>query len=312
MRSSSDADAAPHTPVLVDECLEWLAPPPCGGLLLDGTVGDGGHAARFLDRYPSLSLLAVDADEAMLARARTNLGRFGGRAEFVHGWFADVLAGTSRTPDLVLLDLGVASFHFDASGRGFSFRRAEPLDMRLTTRLSRTAADILNEEPESILADLFHRYGEERRARRLAREVVRRRATRPFRTSDELEQVAWSACPPAQRRRGVHPATRVFQALRIAVNDELGRLQRGLTQAIERLAPGGRLGVIAFHSLEDRIVKRTLLESAQPDTTAPALVQVLTRRPLRPGADEVRRNPRARSARLRVAEKPGRQVPRPC
>ena len=303
------ADDAAHEPVLVGECLEWLVAPAAGGLLLDGTVGDGGHAARFLDRYPSLSLLAVDADERMLARARSNLARFGDRVEFVHGWFADVLAGITRPPDLVLLDLGVASLHFDASGRGFSFRGAEPLDMRLTDRLPRTAADILNEESESDLADLFYYNGEERHARRLAREVVRSRAAQPFQTTDQLERIAWRVYRAAQRNRrsargrGIHPATRVFQALRIAVNDELERLQQGLTEAIRRLAPAGRLGVIAFHSLEDRIVKRTLLAAAQPSAAAAPSLRLLTKRPLRPTADELQRNPRARSARLRVAEK---------
>lgn len=290
-------DAARHQPVLAQECLQWLAAPAAGGLMIDGTVGDGGHAERFLDRYPSLALLAVDADERMLERARRHLGRFGARVQFEHGWFADVLARRRGPAHLVLLDLGLASYHFDASGRGFSFRGAEPLDMRLSEQLPRTAADILNKEPESVLADLFHRYGEERHARRLARAVVRRRAERPFRTTDELEQVAWRVYPPAQRHTRLHPATRAFQALRLAVNDELPRLEQGLDLAIHRLAAGGRLGVIAFHSLEDRIVKQRLRGAAA--------VEALTRRPLRPAPAELARNPRARSARLRVARKVG-------
>ncbi len=280
--------------------------PEAGGLMIDGTVGDGGHAERFLDRYPSLALLAVDVDERMLKRARHNLGRFGGRVQFEHGWFADVLARRHATAQLVLLDLGLASYHFDHSSRGFSFRGVEPLDMRLTDQLTRTAADILNEEPEASLADLFHRFGEERHARRLARAIVRRRTQRPFRTSDELEQVVWRVYPPTERHRRVHPATRAFQALRIAVNDELQRLERGLTLAISRLSVGGRLGVIAFHSLEDRIVKHRLRDAAGiPSGAGEAAVEVLTRRPLRPAPREVERNPRARSARLRVARKAG-------
>ena len=198
-------DAVRHEPVLVQECLEWLAAPEAGGLMIDGTVGDGGHAERFLDRYPSLALLAVDVDERMLERARHNLGRFGGRVQFEHGWFADVLARRHASAQLVLLDLGLASYHFDHSSRGFSFRGVEPLDMRLTDQLARTAADILNEEPEASLADLFHQFGEERHARRLARSIVRRRTQRPFRTSDELEQVAWRVYPPAERHRRIHP-----------------------------------------------------------------------------------------------------------
>ena len=295
-----------HEPVLVQECLEWLVAPRAGGLMIDGTVGDGGHAARFLDRYPSLALLAVDVDERMLERARHNLGRFGGRVQFEHGWFADVLARRHASAQLVLLDLGLASYHFDHSSRGFSFRGGEPLDMRLTDQLARTAADILNEEPEASLADLFHRFGEERHARRLARAIVRRRTQRPFRTSDELEQVVWRVYPPAERHRRIHPATRAFQALRIAVNDELQHLERGLALAIRRLAAGGRLGVIAFHSLEDRIVKHRLRDAASiPSGGGDATVEVLTRRPLRPAPREVARNPRARSARLRVARKAG-------
>ena len=302
-------DAVRHEPVLVQECLEWLVAPQVGGLMIDGTVGDGGHAERFLDRYPSLALLAVDVDECMLERARHNLGRFGGRVQFEHGWFADVLARRHATAHLVLLDLGLASFHFDHSSRGFSFRGVEPLDMRLTDQLTRTAADILNEEPEASLADLFHRFGEERHARRLARSIVRRRAQRPFRTSDELEQVVWRVYPPAERHRRIHPATRAFQALRIAVNDELQRLDRGLEFAIRGLAAGGRIGVIAFHSLEDRIVKQRLRDAASiPSGGGDAAVEVLTRRPLRPAPREVGRNPRARSARLRVARKVGVDV----
>jgi 16S rRNA (cytosine1402-N4)-methyltransferase len=175
--------------------------------------------------------------------------------------------------------------------------------MRLTDHLPRTAADILNEEPESSLADLFHQFGEERHARRLARAIVRQRAQRPFRTSDELEQVVWRIYPREQRYRGVHPATRAFQALRIAVNDELQRLEQGLALAIRRLAAGGRLGVIAFHSLEDRIVKHHLRSAAEPASDADAAWELPTRRPLRPTPAEVQANPRARSARLRVARR---------
>ena len=295
-----------HQPVMVQECLHWLTAPERGGLMIDGTVGDGGHAQRFLDRYPSLSLLAVDVDAHMLERARRTLGRFGRRVEFERGWFADVLARRSGAAQLVLLDLGLASYHFDSSARGFSFRGSEPLDMRLDERLPRTAADILNEEPESALADLFYQYGEERHARRIARAVARRRAQRPLRTTGELEELAWRAYPPAQRHRGgVHPATRSFQALRIAVNDELRRLETGLAAALRCLVAGGSIGVIAFHSLEDRIVKQHLRRAAQepPAGGADAAWEVRTKRPLRPTEAEVRANPRSRSARLRVARK---------
>ena len=295
-----------HEPVMVQECLHWLIAPERGGLMIDGTVGDGGHAQRFLDRYPSLSLLAVDVDAHMLERARRTLGRFGHRVEFERGWFADVVARRSGSAHLVLLDLGLASYHFDCSARGFSFRGCEPLDMRLDERLPRTAADILNEEPESALADLFYQYGEERHARRIARAVARRRAERPLRTTGELEELVWRAYPPPQRRRGgIHPATRSFQALRIAVNDELRRLETGLAAALRCLAAGGSLGVIAFHSLEDRIVKQHLRRAAQepPADRARAAWEVRTKRALRPTPAEVQANPRSRSARLRVARK---------
>ena len=293
-----------HEPVMVQECLHWLVAPERGGLMIDGTVGDGGHARQFLDRYPSLSLLAVDVDAHMLARARRTLGRFGRRVEFEHGWFADVLERRSDTAQLVLLDLGLASYHFDSSARGFSFRGTEPLDMRLDERLPRTAADILNEEPESALADLFYQYGEERHARRIARAVARRRAERPLRTTAELEELVWLAYPPPQRRRaGIHPATRSFQALRIAVNDELQRLQSGLAAALRCVTAGGSIGVIAFHSLEDRIVKQQLRSAAEPKDGADDAWELPFRRPLRPTPTEVQANPRARSARLRVARK---------
>ena len=293
-----------HEPVMVQECLHWLAAPERGGLMIDGTVGDGGHARQFLERYPSLSVLAVDVDAHMLARARRTLGRFGRRVEFEHGWFADVLARRSDTAQLVLLDLGLASFHFDCSARGFSFRGSGPLDMRLDERLPRTAADILNEEPESALADLFHQYGEERHARRIARAVARRRAQRPLRTTAEFEELVWLAYPPPQRHRGgIHPATRSFQALRIAVNDELQRLKSGLAAALRCLTTGGSIGVIAFHSLEDRIVKQHLRHAAAPKDGAAAAWDLPFRRPLRPTPAEVQANPRARSARLRVARR---------
>ena len=296
--------ATVHEPVMVQECLTWLAAPERGGLMIDGTVGDGGHAQQFLDRYPSLSLLAVDVDAHMLERARRTLGRFGRRVEFEHGWFADVLARRSDAAQLVLLDLGLASYHFDCSTRGFSFRRSEPLDMRLDERLPRTAADILNEEPESALADLFYQFGEERHARRIARAVARRRSEGPLRTTGEFEQVVWRAYPPQQRHRGaIHPATRSFQALRIAVNDELQRLETGLAAALRCLTAGGCIGVIAFHSLEDRIVKQHLRRAAAAPDGAGSAWELLTKRPLRPTPAEVHANPRARSARLRVARR---------
>ena len=287
-----------HQPVLSAECLEWLIPSKKSGLMIDGTVGDGGHAEQFLDLYPSLSLIAVDVDEKMLSRARQNLGRFGDRVEFEHGWFTDVVARQNSLAQIVLLDLGIASYHYDSSRRGFSFNRDEPLDMRLSNNISRTAADFLNEEPETVLSDLFFHYGNERYARRIAQAVVEQRVKCPFRTSGEMEQVIWRCYPRKQRHGRIHPATRTFQALRIAVNDEIKRLEDGLTLALQQLDEGGRLGVIAFHSIDDRLVKHRLRQASISNDPC---LELLTKRPLRPTLAEVQRNPRARSARLRIA-----------
>ena len=287
-----------HQPVLSAECLEWLIPPKTGGLMIDGTVGDGGHAEQFLDLYPSLSLIAVDVDEKMLSRARQNLGRFGDRVEFEHGWFTDVVARRSSLAQLVLLDLGLASYHYDSSCRGFSFNRDEPLDMRLSNNISRTAADFLNEEPETVLSDMFFHYGNERYSRRIAQAVVEQRVKCPFRTSGEMEKVIWRCYPRKQRHGRIHPATRTFQALRIAVNDEIKRLEDGLALALRQLDKGGRLGVIAFHSIDDRLVKHRLRQASISNGSC---LELLTKRPLRPTLAEVHRNPRARSARLRIA-----------
>lgn len=296
------AERAPgeHRPVLPGPTLAYLQPRP-GGRYVDATVGSGGHAAAVLAASaPDGRLLGLDADPAALEVARAALASFGDRAVLVQANFRD-LGAVARARGFVgvqgvLLDLGLSSRQLEASGRGFSFQRDEPLDMRFDPEQPVTAAELLNTLPERELADLFYRYGEEPRSRRLARVVVRRRERRPFQTTGDLVAAVEEALGP--RRGRTHPATRVFQALRIAVNDELGALEAALPQAVELLAPGGRLVVISFHSLEDRIVKQFLRAAAAGER--PRLA-VLTQRPIVADAAELAANPRARSAKLRAA-----------
>jgi len=266
--------------------------------VIDGTVGMGGHAEVLLERSPRARLLGLDVDPAALEHARARLARFGDRARLVRASFrriAAVAEAHGAVPaHAVLLDLGVSSWQLEASGRGFSFQRDEPLDMRLDPDAAVTAADLLNRLPEPELARLLAAYGDEPYARRIARAIVRRR---PLHRTGELVAAVASAVPRRAWPRRVHVATRTFQALRMAVNDELGALREAVPAAAGVLAPGGRLAVISFHSGEDRIVKQAFraLEGAGYAGLEPA--------PIRPGPDEVQANPRARSARLRVLER---------
>lgn len=290
-----------HLPVLLDEVLHWLRPRP-GGRYLDATLGNGGHAAAILDAStPDGRLLGLDADPAAIDVARERLARFGERVVLVNASFRtlDALAAEHGfvPVDGIIMDLGLSSRQLDAGGRGFSFRRDEPLDMRFDPTRGESAADLLNRADEAEIADLLYQYGEERRSRRIARVVVRQRAARPFATTTDLVRAVEVAVGP--RRGRLHPATRTFQALRIAVNDELGTLEDGLPAAARALAPGGRLAVISFHSLEDRRVKQFFRAGGTPE----APLAELTRKPLVPTAEELARNPRARSAKLRVAER---------
>jgi 16S rRNA (cytosine1402-N4)-methyltransferase len=282
----------------VDE-VAFLLRPRHGGWVIDGTVGMGGHAEAVLERSAvDVRLLGLDVDPAALQQAGERLARFGERARLVHASFADlglVAAEQSVTEaQAVLLDLGVSSWQLEASGRGFSFQGDEPLDMRLDPTRGDTAAALLNRLSEAELARVIREYGEERHARRIARSIVRRR---PLVTTADLVAAVRSAVPRAAWPRRLHVATRTFQAVRMAVNDEPGALTSALEAAPRLLARGGRLGVIAFHSGEDRIVKRTFrsLEAAGFAALEPS--------PLEPGDDEVRANPRARSAKLRVLER---------
>lgn len=303
-----------HEPVLVQESLELLDPSG-GGLWLDGTVGGGGHARHLLERCDGCRLLGVDLDPEALAAAGAVLEPFADRVRLVQARF-DRIAGdpevTREGLDGALLDLGVSSHQLDEHERGFAFARGAPLDMRMAAGQggAPTAAELLEEASEERLGEIFREYGEERRWRRLAREVVRRRARRPFETSDDLVAALAGALgrAPAPRDKA-----RVFQALRIAVNEELEALESGLPALRDALNDGGVMAVIAYHSLEDRIVKHQFREWSRECVCPPslpvcrcrgrALGRTLTRSPVRPSEAEVERNPRARSARLRAWRK---------
>jgi 16S rRNA (cytosine1402-N4)-methyltransferase len=294
-----------HQSVLVNEVLDLLAPDDGDRLLIDATVGEGGHSVCFLQRFEGIRVIGIDADQSMLGRAQQRLAEFEGRVELVNQWF-DRYFQTVRTllhPNRVLMDLGVSMFHFTQAARGFSFREDEPLDMRLDGDGSlddetRTAADIVNTYPETELADLIYQYGEERLSRRIAAAICRARAETPFRTAAQLSDTIRGAVPSSYRHSRLHPATRTFQALRIAVNSELDRIRRAIPAVLAMLAPAGRLGVISFHSLEDRIVKHLFRDAA----TAGEFT-VLTKKPVVASNEERATNPASRSAKFRVIER---------
>lgn len=291
-----------HEPVLWDEVMAALSPRP-GARYIDGTVGSGGHAGAILERSnPDGRLLGIDLDAQALQLARQELAGYGARVTLVQGSFGD-LSEIGREhgfcpADGVLLDLGLSTMQLSEPERGFSFQLDGPLDMRFDPSADTTAADLVNTLREAELADILYGLGEERKSRRIARAIVR---ARPVRTTAELAALVARA---VGRRGRIHPATRTFQALRMAVNNELDVLAQGLMQAVDALAPGGRLVVIAFHSGEDRVVKNYFRQEARRgDSGGGPTLRVLTRKPIRASAAEVARNPRSRSARLRVAHK---------
>lgn len=309
------AEAFQHEPAMPEEVLGNLRPER-GGAFLDATVGGGGHAARLLKAGPAARVIGIDQDPEAIEAARERLAPFGARVTLIQANFRDLdrLPGEEDIRDLAgaLMDLGVSSHQIDTSARGFSFRPGTSLRMRMggTTGEGEPAADLLNTSSERELGRVFREYGEERRWRALAREVVRRRKTRPFRTSDDLVGALTAVLG---RHASEREKARIFQAVRIAVNDELAALGEGLESIRERLAVGGRLVAIAYHSLEDRIVKRAFREWSRACVCPPGLPEcrcrgvplglVLTPGPVRPTEAEVARNPRARSARLRAWEK---------
>lgn len=301
-----------HLPVLYHEIIHALRPRD-GGLYVDGTVGAGGHAWGILDAStPKGKLLGLDLDSQAIEIARKKLEPFEDRAILKKASYTKLVCqlremGWSKV-DGILLDLGVSSMQLDTPHRGFSFRNDAPLDMRFNSDSTVTASDLVNGLPEKSLAEIIYEFGEERKSRQIARAIV---AQRPVHTTTELAEIISKVVKHGQGK--LHPATRTFQALRIATNDELRALENVLPQAIESLAPGGRLAVISFHSLEDRIVKRFFRQESQDCICPPgppvctcghkATIDEISRRPIRPEDAEIYANPRARSARLRVVEK---------
>ena len=313
MSEWTESPAVFHDPVLAREVVEFMAPSG-DGIYLDGTVGGGGHTAILLEECSSCRIIAVDRDPDALKAAKATLAPLGAQVRFIQARFDEALRSLDLSEPLagVLLDLGVSSHQLDSDERGFAFRAAVELDMRMDATQADTpsAAQILNSEPEEALARIFHEYGEGPRSRGLARAIVERRAAKPLRTSDDLVAVLYRTLGRAPKAK---EKARIFQALRIAVNEELASLERGLTEFREAMAPDGRIVVISYHSLEDRLVKNAFRDWSRSCVCPPGmpvctcrgepLGTVLTRKAVRPSDVEVRRNPRARSARLRAWRK---------
>lgn len=306
------ADKSLHTPVLFNQVLSALSPGP-GSRIIDGTVGAAGHAIGILEASaPDGELLGLDKDPTALEIARARLAGYASRVHLRQGSFADIASHAQavgwEAVQGVLLDLGLSSLQIADPDRGFSFQAHGPLDMRFDPSQTKTASDLVNHLDEERLADILRKFGEEPKAGRIARAIVR---ARPIEHTQELAELVTRVV--GKRKRRIHPATRTFQALRIAVNDELNTLETGLAQAVQILAPEGKLVVISFHSLEDRMVKRFFRAESRECTCPPELpvctcdatprLEIVTRKPIRPDENEIERNPRARSARLRVAVK---------
>ncbi len=304
-----------HVPVLLNEVLDGLNLKP-DGVYVDGTLGLGGHSAQILSHSgPQSRLIGFDRDPNAIEYAKQALASFGDRATLVHASYIEMAEHLARLEieqvDGILLDLGLSSLQMDTPERGFTFREAGPLDMRFDPTAMVTAADLVNTWDETELANVIYLYGEERASRRIAKAIVQ---NRPIKTTKALADIVAAAIPPASRRKmKIHPATRTFQALRIAVNSELNAVEMIIPQAIDLLAPGGRLAIISFHSLEDRLVKHAFRE-AEKDCICPpqqlscvcgntAKLKRITRKPITASEEEIAQNPRSRSAKLRVAEK---------
>jgi 16S rRNA (cytosine1402-N4)-methyltransferase len=320
-----------HVPVLLQRCVELLTPAltrrhpdGSGAVLVDATLGAGGHAERFLTELPGLRLIGLDRDPTALDIARDRLGRFADRVTLVrtrYDGLADALAesgyAATESVDGILFDLGVSSMQLDRAERGFAYAQDAPLDMRMDPASPLTAADVVNTYDEAALADILHRYGEERFARRIAAQIVRRRTRAPFTSTAQLVELLYQAIPAPARRTGGHPAKRTFQALRIAVNDELTSLRDALPAALDALAVGGRIVVMAYQSLEDRIVKRAFADATASRTPVDLPFELpgheprfrsLTRGAERADAAEVERNPRSAAVRLRALQRLGPDV----
>lgn len=295
-------------PVLASEVVNYLRPRRSESLLIDATVGQGGHSLLFLDSFPLLHVVGVDADPRMLEHAGKRLESYADRVELVHSWYDEFLVGYDRQtpPDRILFDLGISMVHLVSGDRGFSYRDEAALDMRLNPEEERTALDAIRELPQEELANVIYTYGEERLSRRIAAALKRERVE----TAAEAAGAIKGAVPPKYRYGRLHPATRTFQALRIWVNRELERLERALPAAVSLLAQGGVVGVISFHSLEDRMVKRFFRKLSTSPEEAPTSfdgkeyrLELLTKKPVTPGDAETAENPASRSAKFRVARK---------
>jgi 16S rRNA (cytosine1402-N4)-methyltransferase len=315
-----------HVPVLLDRCVALLTPAltrhhadGSGAVLVDATIGAGGHAERFLTELPGLRLIGIDRDPTALDIARTRLARFADRLTLIQTRYDGVGAAltesgcaATESVDGMLFDLGVSSMQLDRSERGFSYAHDAPLDMRMDPTSALTAAEIVNSYDEAALTDILRRYGEERFARRIAAQIIRRRVRTPFTSTGELVEVVYQAVPAPARRTGGHPAKRTFQALRIAVNGELDALRDALPAALDALAVDGRIVVLAYQSLEDRIVKQVFSEAATSSTPPGLPIELpghaplftsLTRGAERAGDAEVRQNPRSAGVRLRALQR---------
>ena len=305
-----------HVSVLLDECIDALNIKP-DGIYVDGTLGGAGHSSEIVKRLTTGRLIGIDRDNKALAAAGERLAPYADRVTLVHSNFSDmdrVLADLGiEGVDGILLDLGVSSPQLDEAERGFSYMADAPLDMRMNDEDSLTAHEVVNTWPREELRRILYEYGEERYAPQIAAAIERRRAEKPIETTLELVDVIRSAMPPAALREKQHPAKRSFQAIRIAVNDELGAVGRVMEEAVPLLNRGGRLAIITFHSLEDRIVKNGMASAAKGCTCPPEFpvcvcgkkpkVKLISRKPIVSGDEELERNPRARSAKLRVCEK---------
>ncbi len=314
-----------HQPVMVNEVLDALK---CGGesvqclsgerIYVDGTSGCGGHTLEILKRTKATAkVVCIDRDEEALEVARAKLKNYKDRAILVHNNFSEIKSILKRLGighvDGILLDLGLSSLQLERGQRGFSFQKDGPLDMRMDQKKEKTAFDIVNLSSEEQLRDMIRNYGEERWAAKIAKRIVEKRAHKPIHTTGELAELVFSCIPRRFHPKRIHPATKTFQAIRIALNDELQHIKKCLGEGVNALAVGGRFCVISYHSLEDRMVKRMFKACETGCTCPPSLpecvcgfvskVKVITRRPLRPSEDEVSLNPRSRSAKLRIAEK---------
>ncbi len=310
-----------HTPVLLKECLFYLSPVgesfEKNAFMIDSTLGEGGHSFNFLTNYPCLSIKGLDADSQIQSRAKERLKSFtdAGRMSFFNGWFNDFYQNYSeeKKPNIILFDLGISVYHYERSGRGFSFRHDEELDMRLNQNSEESASDIVNSMDEVELANMIYLYSDEKYSRRIARAIVEARSLQKISSTKALADIIYNAVPSKYKHGNIHPATRTFQALRIAVNSELKRLPKALHDAFNVLEINGKMGVITFHSLEDRIVKNYFRNLSKQCVCPPEkpvcecggmpCAQLLTRKPVEPTEEEIKANSPSRSAKLRVVRK---------